>query len=168
LLATTKVFYDEQTLTHDVATDPQRAQGVRAFADSLNNLAISKWMKTTVVAQTGYIAPPLVGIWSRYPYLHNNSIPSLCALLTKPSLRPKTFVQGPANNPVTDFDSECVGYPVGSKIPKSWLADKEATFVANKKGLSNLGHSQNIIGDKGEELLSVEDKKNLIEFLKTL
>lgn len=168
ILATTKVVYHEQTPVKNVGTDAQRFEGIREFADALNDLAISKWMKTTVVPQEGYVPPPLVGVWSRYPYMHNNSIPSLCALLTKPELRPKTFVQGPANNPETDFDKECVGYPVGNKIPKAWLADKEATFVAKKGGLSNLGHAKMIIGDNGEELLSADDKLNLINFLKTL
>lgn len=168
LLATTKVLYHEKTPVYDVDTDAQRREGIKAFADSLNNLAISKWMKTTVVEQEGYVAPPLVGIWSRYPYFHNNSIPNLCALLTRPEERPKTFVQGPAINKETDFDQDCVGYPVGNRIPKAWLKDKEATFVANKAGLSNLGHSKPFIGDKGEELLSKDDKMNLIHFLKTL
>lgn len=168
ILATTKIIYHEQTPTKDVGTDDQRIKGVAAFADSLNNLSISKWMKTTVTPQDGYVPPPLVGIWARYPYLHNNSIPNLCALLTKPENRPKTFVQGPAINKVTDYDQECVGYPVGEKIPKAWLKDTEATFVAGKPGLSNLGHAKMFIGDKGEELLTADDKKNLIQFLKTL
>lgn len=168
VLATTNVIYSDQTITKEVNTDPQRRIGIKAFADSLNSLAISKWMKTTVRPQDGYVPPPLVGVWSRYPYLHNNSIPNLCALLTKPEDRPTTFVQGPALNKETDFDQECVGYPVGNKIPKVWLLDKEATYVAGKGGLSNLGHAKMFIGSKGEELLTPEDKKNLIQFLKTL
>lgn len=168
ILYTTKVIYHEQTPVKNVGTDNQRAQGVKAYADSLNALAISKWMKTTVVPQDGYVPPPLVGIWARYPYLHNNSIPSLCALLTRPEKRPVTFVQGPAINPATDYDQECVGYPVGEKIPAAWRKDKEAVFVANQEGLSNLGHAKMFIGEKGEELLSADDKMNLINFLKTL
>ncbi|MGZ3787377.1 MAG: c-type cytochrome [Bacteriovorax sp.] len=168
ILATTNVIYHEKTPVKDVGTDSQRREGIKAFAESLNNLAISKWMKTTVVAQDGYVPPPLVGVWARYPYLHNNSIPNLCALLTRPEDRPKSFVQGPAINKETDYDQECVGYPVGDKIPKAWRTDKEALFVAGKPGLSNLGHSKAFIGEKGEELLTPDDKKNLIHFLKTL
>lgn len=168
VLGTTKIVYFERTPTKDVDTDSQRFEAIKAFSDSLNGLSISKWMKTTVVPQAGYVPPPLVGIWSRYPYLHNNSIPNLCALLTRPENRPKTFVQGPAVNRETDYDKECVGYPVGDKIPKAWLQDIEATFVAGKGGLSNLGHSKAFIGDQGEELLTPDDKLNLINFLKTL
>jgi hypothetical protein len=168
ILATTKIIYHERTPVKDVDTDPQRFEAVKYFADSLNALSISKWMKTTVVPQAGYVPAPLVGVWSRYPYLHNNSIPNLCALLTRPENRPKTFVQGPAINKETDYDKDCVGYPVGAKIPKAWLQDKEATYVAGKGGLSNLGHSGSFIGDQGEELLTPDDKLNLINFLKTL
>lgn len=168
LLATTKIIYHEKTPVKNVGTDPQRFLATKAFADSLNKLSISKWMKTTVVPQEGYIPPPLVGIWARYPYLHNNSIPNLCALLTRPTERPKTFVQGPAENRETDYDKDCVGYPVGDKIPKAWLLNKEAVYVAGKEGLSNLGHSKAFIGENGEELLTPEDKADLIHFLKTL
>lgn len=168
ILATTKVIYHEQTAAKDVGTDPQRYQGTKAFADSLNSLAISKWMKTVVTPQVGYTPPPLVGIWARYPYLHNNSIPTLCALLTKPENRPKVFYQGPAVNKETDFDKDCVGYPLGDKIPKAWLQEEDARYVAGTPGLSNLGHSKAFIGDAGEELLTPDDKINLIHFLKTL
>ncbi len=168
ILATTNIIYHEKTSVKDVETDPQRNEGIKAFADALNNLSISKWMKTTVVAQVGYVPPPLVGIWSRYPYLHNNSIPNLCALLSDPKMRPKSYIAGPAINKAVDFDQECVGYPVGNKIPKAWLADSEATYRVGKGGLTNSGHTNGIIGENGEELLSAEDKKSLIEFLKTL
>jgi mono/diheme cytochrome c family protein len=168
ILATTKVIYHEQTAPKDVGTDPQRFQAIKYFSDSLNGLTVSKKLKMTFTPQVGYVPPPLVGIWSRYPYLHNNSIPNLCALLTKPENRPKTFVQGPTDNRDTDYDKECVGYPVGDKMPKSWLKNKEAIYVAGKGGLSNLGHSKAFIGDHGEELLSPDQKIDLINFLKTL
>jgi len=168
ILATSKIIYHEHTPVKDVDTDPQRKEGIIAFAESLNNLSISKWMKTTVVAQDGYVPPPLVGIWSRYPYLHNNSIPSLCALLSAPKMRPKSFVVGPAINKEVDFDQECVGYPIGNKIPKSWPVGPEVTFLVGKEGLTNGGHTNGIIDENGEELLSADDKISLIEFLKTL
>ena len=168
ILATTKVIYHEQTPVKDVGTDPNRYLAIKAFSDSLNSLAISKWMKTTVVPQAGYIPPPLVGIWSRYPYLHNNSIPNLCALFTRPENRPSTFIQGPALNRETDYDKDCVGYPVGDKIPKEWQKDTEAIYVAGIGGLTNLGHSRMIVNEQGKELLTPDDKLNLINFLKTL
>ena len=168
LLATTKVIYHDKTPVKDVGTDPNRHEAMKFFADSLNNLAISKWMKTKVEPQVGYVPPPLVGIWARYPYFHNNSVPSLCAVLTKEEGRPKTFVMGPAVNKATDFDQECVGYPVGSKIPASWQKDVESTIDTSKPGLRNIGHTKMLIDEQGREKFTVDQKKDLIHFLKTL
>jgi mono/diheme cytochrome c family protein len=168
LLATSKVIYHEKTPVKDVDTDPQRYQAMKFFADELNNLAVSKWMKTTVEPQVGYVPPPLVGVWSRYPYFHNNSIPSLCAVLSLEKNRPKTFVLGGAVNKELDFDQECNGYPVGNKIPKEWIKDTEATIDTSRPGLRNVGHTQMLVDDKGREKFSLLDKKDIIMFLKTL
>ena len=168
ILATTKVIYHDKTPVKDVGTDPQRYEAMKFFADELNNLAISKWMKTTVEPQVGYVPPPLVGVWSRYPYFHNNSIPNLCALLSKESDRPRSFVLGPAVNKETDFDQECVGYPVGSKIPALWVKDTEATIDTSKPGLRNTGHTKMILNEDGSEKFTMDQKKDLIAFLKTL
>lgn len=168
LLETTRVVYHDKTPVKDVGTDPQRYQAMKYFADSLNNLAISKWMKTEIVPQMGYVPPPLVGIWARYPYFHNGSIPNLCALLTPPELRPKRFIMGPALDKNTDFDQNCIGYPVGNKIPKHWLLDVEAYMDTSKPGLGNTGHYKMLLDESGKEKYSREEKRDLIEFLKTL
>lgn len=167
-IKTTKVVYHEKTPVKDVGTDPARYEGMKYFAEDLNRLAISKTMKTVVVPQKGYVPPPLVGIWSRYPYMHNNSIPNLCALVTPPELRPKTFIQGPSVNANTEFDFDCVGYPVGEKIPAHWKKDQQAFYDTRKPGLSNQGHYKMFLNADGSELLSKEEKRDLIEFLKTL
>jgi hypothetical protein len=168
LLKTSVVRYHDRTPVKDVGTDPRRYEGIKYFSESLNNLAISKKMNTLVVPQKGYVPAPLVGIWMRYPYLHNNSIPNLCALLTPPKSRPVVFVQGPSLDAKTDFDSTCVGYPVGNKIPKTWLNDKEAYFDTRKDGLTNIGHYSMLLDNSGNELLTHSEKNDLIEFLKTL
>ena len=128
------MIYHESTQVKDVGTDPGRFEGMKYFADDLNRLAISKWMKTKVVPQEGYVPNPLVGIWARYPYLHNNSIPNLCDLMTPPEKRTKVFYQGPSANAATDFDSDCLGYPVGDKIPKPWKT-AERKFDVTREGL---------------------------------
>lgn len=168
LFATTKVVYFKRTPIRNVGTDPQRAEGMKAFADRLNELAISKWMKTVVEPQDGYVPPPLEGIWARYPYFHNNSVPNLCALLTKASERPKEFYQGPAVDPETDFDSECVGYPVGDQIPVEWKKEEDARFDTSKPGLRNTGHEEMFLNADGSYKLSETERLDLIHFLKTL
>lgn len=125
-------------------------------------------METVIEPQVGYVPPPLVGIWARYPYFHNGSIPNLCALLSQESDRPTFFIMGPAENKTTDFDQECNGYPVGEKIPRKWLTDFDAFMDTRKPGLRNTGHTKMLLNEKGEEKFSREEKMQLIEFLKTL
>ncbi|MCB9543439.1 MAG: hypothetical protein H6703_13460 [Myxococcales bacterium] len=166
-LTTTRVDYHERTPTYDVGTDPHRHQGMQHFADRLNALAISQWMQTTVEPQTGYVPPPLDGIWARYPYLHNNSIPTLCALLT-PDARPQTFHQGPSEDPATDYDPTCVGYPTGEAIPPAWLDIKDSLIDTTRPGLSNQGHTLMLDGTDGNPPITEPERMDLIEFLKTL
>jgi len=167
LIKTTKVTYHEKTPVKDVGTDPQRWQATETFADGLNNLAISKWMKTTVTPQKGYVPPPLEGIFLRYPYFHNNSVPNLCALMQKEQDRPKKFVQGPSFKE-EDYDQDCMGYPVGSKIPSEWLKEKDALFDTSKAGLRNIGHTQMFWDKEGKARQTPEQRADLLMYLKTL
>lgn len=168
LLKTNRVFYHEQTPVKHVGTDQKRFEGMNYFYKDLNRLKISKTIGTVVEPQKGYVPPPLVGIWARWPYFHNNSIPNLCALLTPPSERPKIFWMGEANDPNTDFDSECNGYPLGDKVPENWKKDKEYLFDTSKEGLSNSGHYKMLLNEDGSEKYTIDQKLDLIEFLKTL
>ncbi len=161
-LTTTRVRYHPQTPVLDVGTSPQRAQGMAAFAESLNKLTVSQWMNTVVEVQQGYVPPPLDGVWARYPYLHNQSVPSLCELLGPASARTKVFYMGDDENPETDYDSKCVGLPVGDKVPESWKADARRKYDTTIAGLSNQGH------DAWVQDLSTDARDDLIEFLKTL
>lgn len=166
-IKTAEVRYHDQTPVKSVGTDPQRAEGMKHFADGLNELAISKMMKTVVEPQEGYVPPPLVGVFMRYPYFHNNAVPNLCALFTPPDKRPKTFYQGPAKNIETDFDFDCVGYPVGDAIPEHFKED-DAFVDTTKPGQRATGHYKMWLNDDGSEKFTAADKRDLIEFLKTL
>jgi hypothetical protein len=165
-LKTVQVRYKEHTKVVDVGTDPWRRKGMKSL-EQLNDLAISKRNNIVIQAQDGYVPPPLVGIWARWPYFHNNSIPSLCALLTPAALRPVTYFAGEANNIETDFDLECNGYPSRDKTPPSWRK-KIYFYDTLKKGMSNAGHDEGIFIKEGREILSSEEKKSLILFLQTL
>lgn len=160
-LKTTLVRYKDETEVVDVGTDPQRYLGMKAL-EKLNDLEISKKNGTVVKAQTGYVPPPLVGIWARWPYLHNNSIPSLCALLTESSQRPETYYAREANDPKKDFDFECNGYPL------TQTGDFDLEYDTTEEGLSNSGHDKKIFIKDGKEILTAADKKALIQFLQTL
>ena len=139
LLETTKVIYHAETPIFDVGTDPQRARGMEYFAEALNSLAISEWMKTTVEVQEGYIPPPLEGIFSRYPYLHNGSVATLCELLSPVEERSVSFYQGPSED-AADYDADCVGYPVGNAIPAAWAEIEDGLVDTREEGV-NQGHA---------------------------
>jgi cytochrome c5 len=159
LLKTTIVHYPKQTKVKDVGTDANRYHAMEKLAPDLNKLRISQLMNIKVVPQKGYVPPPLVGIWSRWPYFHNNSAPTLCDVLLKPELRRKKWYVGSPVNKQSDFDSECNGFPALSKAPKEWKK-KDRLFDTRKDGLTNSGH---YIDD-----FSAEEIRNLVWFLKTL
>lgn len=165
LTKTLRVNYHEKTPVLDVGTDPNRYQGMKYFSEDLNRLKLSKKFGTIVRPQNGYVPPPLVGIWARWPYFHNNSVSSLCEVLTPAKDRLKSYVGVMALDKDTDFDEDCVGYP-----DPSLLSDRKdgLKFTANKKGLLNIGHDEGIITEDGVEKFSGSQKMQIIEFLKSL
>jgi hypothetical protein len=165
---TLQVSYFPQTRAVNVGTDLNRRIGMQALADGLNPLAFSKRNQMVIEVQKGYVPPPLEGIWARYPYLHNNSIPNLCALMTPPSQRPVIYYAGKAIDPDRDYDQNCVGYPL-KNVPAAWKQNSELLFDTRKSGQGNSGHYEGIFTDaQGAEVYSRSDKQDLIEFLKTL
>jgi len=102
----------------------------------------------------GYVAIPLDGLWMRAPYLHNGSVPNLAALLLPPEQRPKTFYRG-----YDVYDPGDVGFVSDvDKDPKT--GQKFFLYDTSLAGNSNAGHTYGTS-------LSDEEKKALIEFLKT-
>lgn len=163
---TVEVQYPEQTLVKDVGTDPQRWQGMDSLLQ-LNDLAISKKYGVTVKIQKGYVPPPLVGIWARWPYFHNNALPNLCALIIPPEFRPVIYYSGEAKNTQTDFDFICNGYPVGSQTPKEWKT-KAHQYDTRRAGMKNSGHYKMFLDKEGNELFTRDEKLSLIHYLQTL
>lgn len=166
-LATVSVDYPEKTRVMDVGTDPLRWQGMQSLVQ-LNDLSISKRNGIVIEPQEGYVPPPLVGIWARWPYFHNNSVPSLCALLTLENERPRAYWAGEALSATRDFDRLCNGYPTGRQVPSHWKRDKDFLYDTRKLGLSNRGHQERILVKDGQELMTREQKWDLISFLQTL
>ena len=156
----------EQTPVIDVGTDPMRYLGMKGLVE-LNELDLSQRFGTVVVPQSGYVPPPLVGIFARYPYLHNNSVPSLCALLLPSADRPLSYVARAAVDPERDFDASCVGYPMGLAVPAS-PGSTISEYRVGGPGLSQLGHDEGIFLENGLNQLGSSDRLALIEYLKTL
>lgn len=167
-IKTTKVWYHKRTPVIDVGTDPYRREGMKHFYKDLNRLKISETIGTVVQPQGGYVPPPLVGIWARWPYFHNNSAPTLFDVLTPDYKRPKFYVSVPAENKLLDFDQVKNGYPEPSKVRMPYKMDKEHFFDATQPGLSNQGHTKMMVDENGNERFSRREKLELVEFLKTL
>src|SRR5919204_1424133 len=138
----------------EIATDPHRAEMfTQKLADGFNTFLAEleaegyQPPKEVGVRSTGkYFAPTLSGVWARSPYLHNGSVRTMQELLTSPAERAKTFHRGSHA-----FDENEMGYTDDG----AYVLDPSAS------GNSNSGH------DYGTKL-TAEQKRELIEYLKTL
>lgn len=125
------------------------------FPNSTNRF---KSFKKTV----GYANQPLDGIWARAPYLHNGSVPTLSDLLEPSSRRPKQFYRG-----CDIYDSARVGFvgQVDHENGHAYFLYRSRTEDGTPvDGNSNEGHEGEPYGTE----LSLADKHDLIEYLKTL
>ncbi|NCN42321.1 hypothetical protein GW916_13855 [bacterium] len=163
-LKTSFVRYPEETFVVDVGTDPGRSVGMTSLTP-LNDLSISKTNGIVIEPQEGYVPPPLDGIWLRWPYFHNNSAPSLCAVLTKGRDRPLKYWARRPTDKKKDFDFECNGYPKGRP---SFGTSSEFLYDSQRKGLNRFGHDEGIFLRQGEEIFTPQEKHQLIQFLQTL
>jgi hypothetical protein len=96
-----------------------------------------------------YKARPLSGVWASAPYLHNGSVPSLAELLTPPGERVASFYVGSR-----ELDPVTVGLDTSA-------GKRSSLFDTRLPGNSNAGH------DFGTTL-SAQDKRDLLEYLKSL
>jgi hypothetical protein len=105
-----------------------------------------------LVPYSGYIAPPLDGIWITAPYLHNGSVPTLEALLNS-KLRPEYWSRDFDHR---EYDYATMGWTYATK-------EKPGTGIYNTHlpGYGNQGHT---FGDD----LTEGERKAVIEYLKTL
>jgi hypothetical protein len=103
-----------------------------------------------------YMAIPLDGIWSRAPYLHNGSVPTLAALLTGD--RPAQFYRGN-----TTFDQVNVGYTWDRAVTAG-----AAHFDTTRSGLSNVGHTSARFNGPIVWKQNPDKLADLLEYMKTL
>jgi mono/diheme cytochrome c family protein len=109
----------------------------------------------------GYVAPPLDAVWATAPYLHNDSVPSIAALLDS-SQRPDFWQH---RSEPRGYDQEALGWHYEAlDHGKEGAADAtEARLIydTTRNGYGNAGHT---FGD----VLSAIERQALIEYLKTL
>lgn len=151
-----------------VKTDTDRLDGItKEFINLVIQNPLNDLIKIQPRYRPGYFAPRLEGIWARFPYLHNGSVPHLLGLLTAPEQRPKVFDLRDSGE-ISRFDSIRVGLsvpPIHSTRSQilTLLAGQKKRYIYDVRriGHSNQGHS---FGTS----LSLNEKMDLVEYLKTL
>ena len=106
--------------------------------------------KTT---QYVFEARVLEGIWAAAPYLHNGSVPTLYDLLLPADQRPTAFKIGPA------YDNKKVGLAI---------EQTKFDYTLNTTGCSDRNSGNSRCGHEFGTKLPPEEKKALLEYLKTL
>jgi len=107
---------------------------------------------------TGYVAPPLDGVWATAPYFHNGSVPTLWHVL-HPDERPAAWQRTHSG-----YDQARAGLEiktaeaVPAKLPS---AERRIWFDTSKAGKSAAGHDFPAALDEAE-------KRAVLEYLKTL
>ena len=108
-----------------------------------------------------YKVRPLNGVWATPPYLHNGSVPTVYDLLSPVDERPKHFYLGNR-----EYDPVKLGYK-SDELTNGFL------FDTSIRGNANTGHEfankpQGTKGVIGKRKLEPDERKAIIEFLKTL
>jgi len=132
-------------------------------ASQADRQRIDGYMPNELRGELAYKVRPLNGIWATPPYLHNGSVPTIEHLLGDPNDRPKKFYLGNR-----EYDPVNLGYKF-DKIENGF------EFDTSIRGNSNRGHEFRKDFSKEKEIqgvigpaLSSDDRKALIEYLKTL
>ncbi len=141
----------------EVGTDPVYANYF-FFVTNFANWFNASWLGNVngdarLQPSSGYVAPPLDGIWATAPYLHNGSVPSLEDLLNSPQ-RPSFWRRSFTD---TDYDWSRIGW---NYTTETGPTDKN-TYNTSISGYGNGGHTY---GDG----LTADERAKLIEYLKTL
>lgn len=147
----------------EVGTDPVR---FRALTAAHRAAYAQSWFADygraeTVLEPSGYVAPPLDGVWASAPYFHNGSVPTLWHVLF-PDQRPAVWRRVEGDD---DYDPQRVGLRIeaAETIPPEmrdpW--QRRAWFDTRLAGKSAAGH-------RFAEALSPEERWAVLEYLKTL
>jgi cytochrome c5 len=149
-------------------TDPERWEKMTdAFIDKYNSIA---WYSANYKARRkserprGYVAPPLDGLWATAPYLHNGSVPTVLDLLSPAASRPARYYRLTTTD-LTAYDADNLGWRV-IDCPPATCSDRTLPYPrmiydTSRRGYGNGGHTWGVD-------LKAEQKRDLIEFLKTL
>lgn len=149
-----------------VRTDSDRLDSNTAtFAQLVKQNPLPDLIRTERPTHRGYFAPRLEGIWCRFPFLHNGSVPNIAALLAPPEERPTVFSMKDAGERGR-FDERRLGLTLPDTRTREDLLKRgqngdRAVYDTRRIGQSNAGHNF-------ARRLDANEKADLIEYLKTL
>jgi mono/diheme cytochrome c family protein len=154
--------YPEKTIAiEEMKTDRVRLDALTpAHRDAYGQSWFTQFGKLANIDQpAGYVAPPLDGIWASAPYFHNGSVPTLWHVL-HPSERPTVW-----RRTADDYDAERLGPRIEASaelpadVTQGW--QRRQYFDTRGFGKSAAGHDF-------PDALSDEEKRAVLEYLKTL
>ena len=127
-----------------------------------------EWFNRSFYGQTaklvpgpGYVAPPLDGIWTTAPYLHNGAVPTVEALLDsrkRPTYWRRSFTRRQLDTVALGWKHQVLSH---GKAAEPDARARKRLYDTTLPGYSNKGHTY------GDEL-SDEQRRAVIEYLKTL
>jgi len=144
----------------EVGTDPRRFHAVTKEQREASNASFLQYSgehPLTIEAE-GYLAQPLDGIWATAPYFHNGAAPTLSDVMN-PSERPQIWKRSE-----NGYDQIKVGLEVEQfqNLPENLNSRKKRMYYdTSQPGNSKAGHTF-------PDDLNAEEKKAVIEYLKTL
>lgn len=152
---------------HVVRTDAERLAGITPlFREVVRTNPLNTLIEQTAHGP-GYMAPRLEGVWARFPYLHNGSVPTLEDLLSPVAKRPRLFSLRQAGERER-YDAARGGLGTDRRWNERELARRaragdRRVYDVGRLGHSNEGHEFGFYGE-----LTARDRHDLIEYLKTL
>jgi hypothetical protein len=172
----------EDMMSRKVDVPPDLGLSSDSFAEALKEVvekAVTRWYDTrtppvpapkrqemngfrenAIQGKPQYKARPLDGIWATPPYLHNGSVPDIEALLSPAAERPKKFWLGNRA-----YDPVRLGYRWSEEVSGGF------EFDTSRRGNLNTGHEFDdgpVRPGRVGRKLSAEERRALIEYLKTL
>lgn len=160
------IYQQPKLIKHSkVMTDSDRLKGMSEFIQLVEKSSVSDILKMNYRKDSGYIAPNLWGIWSRFPYLHNGSVPTLYDLFKDPKERPNVFSMFQAGEKHR-FDEKNLGLTLPKNLSIALRKAKKGNrnyYFTKRTGHSNQGHYFKFMNEYSDD-----DRYSIIEYLKTL
>ena len=154
-------YPDKMIPIEKIGTDPVR---FGALSEAHRRWYQASWFahhgeKQVNIKPTGYVAPPLDGIWASAPYFHNGAVPTLWGVLNSDQ-RPVIWKRSKNGYNQQQVGLEVTQYQqLPDKLKDRW--EQRQFFNTQLPGKSAAGH-------RFPDALTTPQKQAVLEYLKTL